>query len=668
MKLATVGRKCAVGWWSTRSRLVSVTVVAAIAVLFSAVDSLPGAAQTQNPRNSGPTAAGTRVTCDEAPEVFELLCTAYELITRDHVDVVKDEDLAAAAADQVRTADLAERTDEAQPACPLPAPEFEEMCAVIDTVEDTAAAVELAIRGMVGSLGQDSYYMTTGQYRRFRMALENAGSSGLGVAFGLVENGEACLMVSTTCRPVIAEVYAGSPAETAGLMAGDVLVELGDAFPAEVSCANVSSLDRFDAGEEVSVTVRRGEETISTTIRADDLTIPVARGRVVDGNIGYLRLDVFSASADDKVAMVLQELTDSVISGLVLDLRDDPGGYVESAIGTAGVFLPNLSVVVHLVGRDEVDTVRARGKEVSPDPVLLPMVVVVNGGSASASEMVTGALRDQGRATVVGQTTYGKNTGQSSYRLESDGTLVGVLHITTLRWLTPRFRSATGGFQPDVIMDLPSCLLPADVARLAISAIRPRVADVAITSLPQGGGPYAIGETVEVTVTFTSPVVVNLNGGNPALRIEVGEDTRSALYKSGSGTNKLVFEYAVEQEDTDSDGISVAPDSIRTGRARIGLPSGLDAILTHDAIDPDSRHQVETVYIAYYGGGSFIDILGNAHRENIAWIAAVGITLGCNPPDNDRYCPAQPVTRAQMATHPRKQHPHPGAEASGTKA
>ena len=628
-----------------------------VALLASATIS-PSASSASAPPADGPTAQADRdpdyttrrVTCDEAPEVLRPLCTAYELIISDYVDEVDGRILAEGAAERLRAADLAERSTGDPPACPLPTPHFEEVCAEIDRVEDTAAAVEQAIRGMARSLDSNSYYLTTEQYREFRVNLENRGTSGLGVAFGLADNAKPCFEVSDTCRPVVAEVYAGSPAERAGIRAGDVLVEFGDAFPSDLACEQVSHLDRFEAGEEVEVAVRRGGETITTKVTAANLAIPVARGRVVDGDIGHLRLDVFSSTADDKVARVLGDLTDPTISGLVLDLRNNPGGYVDSAVGIAGVFLPDLSVVVHLVTRDEVETVRARGKDAEPDPAILPMVVVVDGDSASASEMVTAALQDQGRATVVGQKTYGKNSGQSSYRFEPGGTLIGVLHLTTLTWLTPRSRSATGGLEPDVVMDLPSCLLPEEVARRAISAIRPRVTEVAITSEPSDGTTYVGGDTVTFTVTFNSPVVVNRRGGTPAMRIEVGGEPRGALYRTGSGTSSLVFEYTVQEEDSDHDGISIAANSIHTGRSTISLPSGLEARLTHDALEPDPQHGVGTVRIPYFGGFSFADIRGNTHRASIEQIAEDRITEGCNPPADTRFCPDGLVTRGQLAT------------------
>ena len=635
-----------------RLRILAATSVI-IALLLSGILPSPAVAQTGDSQKKPSGEQPARVTCNEAEPVIQLLCVAYRAITNNHVDRVDNADLAREAAQRVREEELEARTEGTPPACALPAPEFEEVCLEIDAVEDTMTAVEMAIRGMIQALDDNSYYLTAAQFQRFRDSIENRGSSGLGVAFALVdEYFDPCLEVSTTCRPVISEVYNGSPASEAGLMVGDVLVELGDVFPADLGCEAVADLDRFPSGTIVAVTVRRDRETISKTVEAARLAIPVARGHVVDGELGLLRLDSFASSAEADTREVLGWMTSFGISGLVFDLRGNPGGYIDSALGVAGLFLPDESSVARLVSRERVETIGARGKELHPDPVLLPMVVVTDNSSASASELVTGALKDNGRVTVVGERTYGKSTGQSSYRLSVNGRAVAYLNITTLRWLTPDSRSAKGGFEPDITMELPSCLAPSEVAKRAISAIRPRVTELAITSTPQHEAGYVEGDTVAVTVSFTSPVKVVLNGGRPQLRLRVGSSDRIAIYKSGSGTARLVFEYVVAESDSDEDGISIRADSIIPGGARIGLPAGLKAILTHKAIDPDVRQQVADSQEnnELYAVPPFVDIDDSVHRTSIDLIAIAGITRGCGAPGDGKFCPDAPVTRAQMAT------------------
>ena len=624
-----------------------------VALLLSGILPSPALAQTDDSRQEPSGEQPERVTCNEATPVFQLLCVAHRVIFNNHVDRVENAHLAREAAARIREADLAERTEGTPPPCALPSPEFEEVCLEIDTVEDTTTAIEMAIRGMIRALDDNSYFLTTAQYRRFRDSIENRGSSGLGLAFALVDDAyDPCFEVSPTCRPVVSEVYSGSPASEAGLMVGDMLVELGDVFPAELGCEAVADLDRFPSGTSVAVTVMRGRETISTTIEAARLAIPAARGHVVDNEIGLLRLDSFGSSAETDVREVLGWLTGFGISGLVFDLRGNPGGFVNPAVGVAGLFLPNLATIVHMVSREKVETVSARGKELHPDPVLLPMVVVTNSHSASASELVSGALQDNGRVTVVGERTYGKDTGQSSYQLHVNGRTVAVLHLTTIRWLTPDSRSAKGGFEPDVTMELPSCLPPSEVALRAISAIRPRVVEVAITTTPHDEEGYLEGDTVAVTVSFTVPVVVTLNGGRPQLRLRVGDGDRTAIYRSGSGTAHLVFEYVVSDSDSDEDGISIGANSVTTGRARIGLPAGLAAILTHESADPDLGQQIagSREYGVAHAFTPFIDIDDSVHRTSIDQIATAGITQGCGAPGDREFCPDEPVTRAQMAT------------------
>ncbi len=623
-----------------------------LAMLLTTVFSTPTLAQTEDGGSINQDHEMELATCEEALIVFRLLCLAYEVITVNHIDPVDDADLAREAAKRIREAELTERQEGRPPPCPLPAPEFEEVCREIDAVEDTATAVEMAMRGMVGALDDNSYLLTAAQYQRFLDSIENRGTSGLGLAFVLAENGEPCFTVSSSCVPVVSEVYEGTPAHEAGLVVGDILEKLGAAFPADLQCDAVPRLDRFPSGSDVAITVRRGGETISTTITAARLAIPSARGRLVDDEIGLLRLDSFSSTADHEVRDVLEGLTGEGISSLVFDLRGNPGGYVDSAVGVAGLFLENLTTVVHLVSREQVESIAARGKELHPDPILLPMVAVTNHNSASASELVTGALRDHGRVTVVGERTYGKNTGQSSYRLQVNDDTVAVIHLTTLRWLTPGGHSAGGGFTPDTAMDLPTCLPPAEVARRAVSVIRPRVADVAITSEPHDQAGYAAGETLRLTVSFTSPVVVETNGATPLLELRIGEDSRFALYRRGSGTSRLTFEYLVTENDYDEDGITIEPDSILTGRADIQLPAGLDAVLSHASAGPDLTQRVmgrreEPISDT---GVSFIDIAGSPHRAGITAVAAAGIAEGCGDAVNRRFCPDDPVTRGQIAT------------------
>ena len=620
-------------------------LVAATAILLAALIAAPALSLDQPVVETRPAGGELNMgsACDLAPVVFDPLCEAHHVIVTQYVDPVDEEALATAAAKAVREAGLPGRAGGEPPLCPLPAAVYEELCTAIDAIEDTEAAVHAAIRGMARSLDANSDYMTPEEYERFRSFLANRATAGLGMEFALMENGAACLVLSAGCRPVIVEVHPGGPAAGAGLMVGDQLVKLGDAFPAELGCAEVARLDRFEEGASVAVTVLRGEQTVAATIRAENLTIPVARGKVVDGDVGYLRLDIFSDDADDRVRDVLDDLTAPYVSGLVLDLRNNPGGYVASALEVAGLFLRHDSVILHEESRGGRQSSRSRGATIAPDPGLLPMAVVVNRGSASASELVIGALLDYGRVTLVGTTTFGKNTGQITRRLKQGDMLAGVLKLTTIRLLTPEMGSVAGGIHPDVEMDLPMCLPPDEVARRAVSAVRPHVVGVGITSRPSDGLAYRRGETVQVTVTFSSEVMVGRNGGIPLVRLGFGSDARFAPMVSGDGSSDLLFEYAVSVGDVAPDGIAIRADSLRPNGASIRHPAGLDALAAHNALPADPIQRVR----ASAPVAGFADTDGNPHHDNILRIAAAGITTGCN---TNHYCPNQPVTRDQMAT------------------
>ena len=156
---------------------------------------------------------------------------------------------------------------------------------------------------------------------------------------------------------------------------------------------------------------------------------------------------------------------------------------------------------------------------------------------------------------------------------------------------------------------------------------------------------------MNITAAFSSPVVVSQGGSGPAVRIQVGQNFRLASYRSGTDTPELVFEYTVVDGDADPDGISIPADSFLPGAGTIRMPAGLDAVLTHGAVAADRRQRVVTVVSVFAGPRtSFTDTGRTVHWESIGRIADAGITRGCNPPDNDRFCPDQMVTRAQMAT------------------
>jgi carboxyl-terminal processing protease len=210
---------------------------------------------------------------------------------------------------------------------------------------------------------------------------------------------------------------------------------------------------RGEAGTQVTLTIRRAEgDAFDVTITRAEIQMREVTSEVIaDGRVGYVALHGFSRAAAEQLHTAIGELLDASVDGIVFDLRNNPGGYIEVANQVASEFIGDGTVFIQESSGDEVKewTATDEGLATSPD---LPVVVLVNGGSASASEIVAAALKERERATIVGQPTYGKNTVQVWTELENGG---GV-RITVSRWFTPEHNSvAPDGVQPDELVEVP---------------------------------------------------------------------------------------------------------------------------------------------------------------------------------------------------------------------
>ena len=530
-----------------------------------------------------------RTTCSEALEVFDVLCASYMVLSENYVDDVADEDWAAAAARGVREAGLAPRGDEPAPACALPAPAFDQACAEIDAAGDTRAAVWAASRAMFASRGDpNNFLMTPAEYERLQARL-NGGAAyvGIGISLGLLDGTRPCYALSESCRLAVAEVYAGSPAERAGLMADDIVLSLDGYVPSGPACG-LGGRPTFQRGTPVTVVVERDGRQRSFAVDVEPVHIPAADGRTVAGSTGYLRLGSFGARTDELLERELQALLDAGVEDLVVDLRDNPGGYLQTVINIASLFLDDEHVVIQEVSRLETLRHLVSGHGGLPNPAVVPIVVAVNGGSASASEVLTLALRDHGRADIVGTTTYGKNTGQVTLAIHGrDGTLLGGANVTVFRWLGPDGTSAAGGIEPDIELDLSGCWHPVGLARRLTAA---------------AGLPGAL------------PADIELDGER--------FDAVNALARDGvlAGTECAA-------------GLFCPGDPIPRWLMAVWL------VRVTDGQDPEP-----------VSASRFTDVDAvqwwAAHVERLA---ELGITVGCAT-DPARYCPDEPVTRGQMAT------------------
>ncbi len=436
----------------------------------------PPPVATTPPATVGPSPGSTTprvetVGCDVAPDEFRLLCEVHDLIVTEYVDPVSEEDLARAATEAVAEADLTPDTAGTPLTCALPSPEFVDLCDEIDAVSDTAAAVEVATAGMVsGALDPFSAYLDPTSLELERE--EQSGTvQGIG-ALVVTEDRTAedprlapCGVMSDTCRLVIVSTLEGSPARAAGLQPGDEMVAV-DGEPIDGwTFEEVTRRVRGPAGTPVTLTILRAGETFDVTIVRAAIDIPVEDHEVVDGHIGYLRLRVFTDNSDELVHDALGELLDDGIDLLVFDLRGDPGGALDSAVNIASEFLDG-GLVLRTVSPDGEVPYQVRPGGLATDPSL-PVIITVDRGSASASEVVSGALQEAGRAVVVGEPTFGKNTVQRRFGLSNGG----ALKLTIARWETPGGHDFGGvGIIPDVEAELPGDLTPTELVHAAVDA------------------------------------------------------------------------------------------------------------------------------------------------------------------------------------------------------
>jgi carboxyl-terminal processing protease len=200
----------------------------------------------------------------------------------------------------------------------------------------------------------------------------------------------------------------------------------------------------------VTLTIRRDDEEMDITVTRAVIDLQEVRSEVLDDGVGYVRLTTFTARATDMVREAISSLLDQGATRFVLDLRGNPGGYIDAARGIASQFIAANELLFTVESGEEVQEWRAvDGLLQSPD---VPVVVLIDGGSASASEIVAAAIQEHERATLVGEATFGKNTVQIWNELPNGGGL----RLTTDRWFTPEHNSvAPDGVQPDVEVTAP---------------------------------------------------------------------------------------------------------------------------------------------------------------------------------------------------------------------
>jgi carboxyl-terminal processing protease len=324
---------------------------------------------------------------------------------------------------------------------------------------DRPTLVQGAIGGMIDSL-DDPYsdYMTASEYRQSLQGISGQ-FEGIGaeIATSATDGSEACATLGAACRLVVTGSIAGSPAERAGLQAGDVVLSVDGATVDGLTVDDARDRIRGPKGSVVRLSVQRGSGfPLTVQIVRDIVQRREVETRVLAGGaVGYLRVMGFSDAAADQVVTELGAHLGSGRTRVVLDLRGNPGGYVTAARKVASQFVASGVLFYEQdAGGHEIPT-EALGDGVATDPAV-QVVVLVDRGSASASEIVAGALQDTGRATLVGQPTFGKASVQQWQELTGES---GAFKLTVARWLTPDRHSIHGvGLTPDIVVDVPDPL------------------------------------------------------------------------------------------------------------------------------------------------------------------------------------------------------------------
>jgi carboxyl-terminal processing protease len=309
---------------------------------------------------------------------------------------------------------------------------------------DSEEAAFAAIRSVTGLLGDpNTSFLTPQEADYYRSGMEGA-FEGIGARVGWDEEADTL---------VITEPFENRPAWLAGLRRGDLILAVDGKSIMGWGMTESVALIRGPEGSTVTLTVLRpGRETpFDVEVVRARIDVPAISTDMLgeDGRIAYIRLNAFNENAGQLVGEAVKDALQREPAGMILDLRGNSGGLLREAVAVAGIFLENKIVLLERFGDGRVETYRTGSRAVAPD---VPLAVMVDEGSASASEIVAGALQDHGRAVLVGDGTFGKGSVQLPYTLRNRG----ILRVTIATWHTPHDRTIDGvGLQPDIVVVMP---------------------------------------------------------------------------------------------------------------------------------------------------------------------------------------------------------------------
>lgn len=315
----------------------------------------------------------------------------------------------------------------------------EALLAKYDGEIDDSVLLESAIKGMTNSLN-DPYtvFMNKEEYKSFNEQ-SNGEFVGIGAQVGIKEEGFV----------VIAPIE-GSPAEAAGIKTGDVILKVDDTDVTALTLDQTIGLIKGEAKTEVKITVKRANKDIlDINIVRDVIKVVSVKGEMIDNEIGYIQLTSFDDKVSDALKESIKQLKAQGMKGMILDLRGNPGGYLNEAVSVASQFTKKDSLITYTIDKYEN---KIESKSEGGEAIGMPLVILINGGSASASEVVTGALRDHEVAITVGTTSFGKGIVQQVVEFNGGETS---LKVTTSKYYTPNGENIHKvGITPDYEVEL----------------------------------------------------------------------------------------------------------------------------------------------------------------------------------------------------------------------
>jgi carboxyl-terminal processing protease len=397
---------------------------------------------------------------------FSALCEVYELLQEWHVDRPLDPaTLAVHAIDSVTAAGSPPVEPPRVLECAVPTEDFVGFCerlseVVTESGEPVGPIVDAAVVAMVErALGPFTFYLRPEEVPNTRA---DGVVGGVGVVLDATDAvGSRCVVITDACPLVVVFVVEGNPGVEAGLAAGDRIVAVDGVAVTGMGFAAAGQAIAGDETGLVTITIERGADTFDLAIERRELVGPLVEADLPVPGVSYLRIPNFSFEVPGLVRQALEALAPANSPVFVIDLRDNPGGYLDSVIVVASEFIRDGAVFSAGYG-DQTEVFESTGEGLG---IRARLIVLVNRGTASAAEVLAGALRDRLGATVVGTETFGKDAVQIPFDLRNGGQLF----VTVARWATPGGDTVSnGGLRPDVELDLGTATTTEDLVEAVL--------------------------------------------------------------------------------------------------------------------------------------------------------------------------------------------------------